>query len=195
MRAQSRAQIFLIRHAKPIINNRGWFSKSEAQQYLQEYQVAEVEEILEQTLPLGPETVKKVLCSSLPRAKMTARMLFGAEVALEENALFLEFENRISGFGLVKLPLSWWTFFSRVLWLLGLNQHGIESFKAAKTRANKVTELLVQEARKEGIAVLVAHGFLNNFIKRALKKRGWNLVLNGGHSFAGVTLVEKPFPF
>jgi phospholipase/lecithinase/hemolysin len=39
--------------------------------------------------------------------------------------------------------------------------------------------------------VLVAHGFLNAFIKRALKQMGWRVVRHDGQGFLGVTELIK----
>ncbi|GGK57247.1 histidine phosphatase family protein [Rufibacter glacialis] len=183
--------IFLIRHARPLVNRNGFFSKAEAAQYLQDYNEAAVEEVKERSEHLPLDQIQKVFCSTLPRAKATAVMLFGPEVELIEDATFREFENRIWGLPLGKLPLRWWQVTSRALWLLGLNQKDIESFKQAKVRAAQAAQHLAQEAESNGIAVLVAHGFLNEFIKRALRREGWQVVVEGGRGFVGVTKLEK----
>ncbi|MBC3542433.1 histidine phosphatase family protein [Rufibacter sediminis] len=183
--------IYLIRHARPLINRKGFFTKAQAEQYIQEYNVAEVEEIIERSEHLPLDRIRKVFCSTLPRAKATALMLFGPEVELIEDASFKEFENRIWGLPLGKFPLLWWQVTSRILWLLGLNQKDIESFKQAKVRAAQAAEHLAREAEADGMAVLVAHGFLNEFIKRSLKQRGWKVVLDGGRGFVGVTQLSK----
>ncbi|RNI25675.1 histidine phosphatase family protein [Rufibacter latericius] len=183
--------IYLIRHARPLINQKGFFTKAQAEQYMQDYNVAEVEKIIERSEHLPLARIKRVFCSTLPRAKTTALMLFGAEVELLEDATFKEFENRIWGLPLGKFPLKWWQVTSRILWLLGMNQKDIESFRQAKVRADQAAEHLVREAEVQGLAVLVAHGFLNEFIKRALKKRGWKVVRDGGRGYVGVTQLEK----
>ncbi|MFB9864720.1 histidine phosphatase family protein [Rufibacter immobilis] len=188
---KSKLRIYLIRHARPLVSREGLFSKAQAEQYLKDYQVAEVEQILPQPGHLPLPQVKKVFCSTLPRAKATARMLFGEEVELVEDALFREFENRIWGLPWAKLPLSWWQVPSRILWFLGLNQREIESFRKAKARAAQAAEHLIAEATQNGVAVLVAHGFLNEFIKRALVKRGWQVRVNGGRGYVGITQLEK----
>ncbi|MFC6998663.1 histidine phosphatase family protein [Rufibacter roseus] len=183
--------IYLIRHAKPIIDKSGFFSKAQAQQYLKDYHLAEVEEILERDEHLPAGKVRKVLTSTLPRAKATAKMLFGNDVELVEDEMFREFENRIWGLPIGKFPLAWWQVTSRVLWMLGLNQKEIESFIQAKTRAAQAAHHLAQEAEKERIAVLVAHGFLNQFIKRSLRKQGWKVKRNGGRGYVGITILTK----
>ncbi|KAA3436658.1 histidine phosphatase family protein [Rufibacter hautae] len=183
--------IYLIRHARPLISRKGFFSKAQAQQYITDYNQAEVEKIIQRSEHLPLDRIKRVFCSTLPRAKATALMLFGPEVELIEDATFKEFESRIWGLPLGKFPLKWWQVTSRILWLLGLNQKDIESFKQAKMRAAQAADHLVREAESNGIAVLVAHGFLNEFIKRALKKRGWKVSLDGGRGYVGVTRLEK----
>ncbi|ALI99824.1 histidine phosphatase family protein [Rufibacter tibetensis] len=187
----STPHIYLIRHARPLINKQGFFTKTQAQQYLQDYNEADVEEIIERSEHLPMDQIKRVFCSTLPRAKATALMLFGPDVELIEDATFKEFENRMWGLPMGKFPLKWWQVTSRVLWLLGLNQKDIESFKQAKARAAQAADHLVREAEANGLAVLVAHGFLNEFIKRSLRKQGWKVVLDGGRGYVGVTQLEK----
>lgn len=184
-------QIYLIRHARPVIDKAGFYSKAQARQYTQDYQVADVEEILDKNSHLPLEKISKVFCSTLLRAKSTARQLFGPAVTLVEDATFREFETRIWGLPIGKFPLAWWQVTSRVLWIMGLNQKEIESFKQAKKRAAQAAHHLAEEAQKEEIAVLVAHGFLNEFIKRALQKQGWHLRLDGGRGYVGVSLLER----
>jgi broad specificity phosphatase PhoE len=183
--------IYLIRHARPMVNKSGFFSKQQAAQYLQDYNLAEVEQIIERSEHLPIDRIKKVFCSTLPRSKATALQLFGQDVELIEDATFREFENRIWGLPLGKFPLLWWQVTSRVLWMMGLTHKEIESFKTARKRASQAAEHLVAEAQASGLAVLVAHGFLNEFIKRALKRRGWRVTIDGGRGFVGVTQLEK----
>ncbi|WP_207432277.1 histidine phosphatase family protein [Sabulibacter ruber] len=187
----STPHIYLIRHARPVLNRKGLFSKEQATQYLKDYNLAEVEQIIERSEHLPLEFISKVYCSTLPRAKATARMLFGPDVHMIEDATFVEFENRIWGLPLGKFPLIWWQATSRVLWMLGLNQKDIESFKQARKRASQAADKLALEAETSGIAVLVAHGFLNEFIKRSLRKKGWKVVLDGGRGFVSVTQLSK----
>ncbi|AKQ44855.1 hypothetical protein TH63_03215 [Rufibacter radiotolerans] len=189
--SENAPHIYLIRHARPIINRSGLFSKAAAAQYIQDYNVAEVEEIIEKSEHLPMDRIKKVFCSTLPRAKATAKMLFGEGVELIEDATFREFENRIWGLPLGKFPLIWWQVTSRALWLLGLNQKDIESFKQAKARAAQAAQHLATEAEAHGLAVLVAHGFLNEFVKRALRRQGWKVLRDGGRGYVGVTQLGK----
>ncbi|WP_205499712.1 histidine phosphatase family protein [Rufibacter psychrotolerans] len=185
------AHIYLIRHARPVLNRKGLFSKEQAAQYLKDYNLAEVEQIIERSEHLPLELIRKVYCSTLPRAKATARLLFGPEVQLIEDATFVEFENRIWGLPWGRFPLRWWQVTSRILWLLGLNQKDIESFQQARKRADQAADKLAAEAETNGLAVLVAHGFLNEFIKRSLRKKGWKVVLDGGRRYVGVTQLSK----
>lgn len=187
--------IYLIRHARPILDRSGLFSKAQAEQYLTAYQVAEVGTDLEKTPHLPLKRIQKVFCSPLPRALATAHLLFGRNMTLVVDRVFREFENRIWGIPWGKFPMGWWQVSSRVLWMLGVNQGDSESFRQAKARAARAAAILAQEAGTDGLAVLVAHGFLNAFIKRALRKQGWKVTLNGSSSYLGVTILEKQFPF
>lgn len=39
--------------------------------------------------------------------------------------------------------------------------------------------------------MLVAHGFLNRYIKEDLEKMGWRVVRDGGHGYLGTTILAK----
>ena len=135
--------------------------------------------------------IKKVYCSTLNRSKKTAQAIFGPEMPLVEDPAFNEFERKILRLPLLKFPIDFWLTASRALWLLGLNSKGIETFRQAKRRARTCARHLADQARQEGQLVLVAHGFLNAFIRRELQKLGWQMVRKDGSGFLGVTELEK----
>nr|WP_262896449.1 histidine phosphatase family protein [Adhaeribacter terrigena] len=139
-----------------------------------------------------PENLPKVYCSTLPRARQTARLLYGEEIELVENADFNEFQRKIFQLPLFKFPIEVWLTAARFSWLLGLNSRGIETFRQARKRAMRCAETLAGYAETEEEVVLVAHGFLNAFIRQALKKLGWRIVRHDGNSYLGVTQLVKP---
>ncbi|OKL39922.1 histidine phosphatase family protein [Pontibacter flavimaris] len=183
-------RIFLIRHAKPLVERKGYFNAQAARQYISDYDTALVEEFVLQHEAIPYKQIKKVYCSTLVRSQLTARAIFGEEVELKIDATFREFERRIFSLPLLRLPIKLWLLSARVLWFLGFNSRDIETFRQARTRARKAAELLDQDARQNHTTVLVAHGLLNNFILRELRRLGWRTSIKGGNSFLAVHLLE-----
>jgi broad specificity phosphatase PhoE len=184
------SRIFLIRHARPLVEKKGLFDAAAAQKFITDYDTASVEEFVLQHETIPFAEIKRVYCSSLPRAQLTAKAIFGEEPEYIVNSNFREFEKRIFSLPFLRLPIKVWLVTARVLWLLGFNNREIETFKQAKVRVKECATVLEQEVAKQRVAVLVAHGMLNNFIIRELRKRGWKVKINGGYGFVGVTMLE-----
>ncbi|MCJ8164469.1 histidine phosphatase family protein [Pontibacter sp. E15-1] len=184
-------KIFLIRHARPIVPKVGYFNTASARQYIAAYDTAEVEEFVLEHEAIPYREIKSVYCSTLVRSQLTAKAIFGEQVVLKVNHNFREFERKIFSLPLLRLPIRLWLLASRVLWFLGFNSKGIETFKEAKRRARICAELLVQDASEHDTTVLVAHGLLNNFIRWELKRMGWRIAVDGGNNFLSVHLLTK----
>jgi broad specificity phosphatase PhoE len=184
-------RIFLIRHARPDVSQKGLFNQEAASKFISDYDAAAVEEfVLEQeTFPY--KEVDKVYCSTLPRSQLTAKAIFGEQVQLKIDSVFREFERRIFSLPLLRLPIKLWLVSARVLWFLGFNNKDIETFKEAKLRARNCAETLAADATTHHTTVLVAHGLLNNFIRKELQAMGWQTKQNGGNGYLSVTLLQR----
>jgi hypothetical protein len=185
-------RIFLVRHYEPDVERSGFFDAAEATKFIADYDIAG---LVKSGLshPAGlPNYMPKVYCSALQRAKQTARLLFGEEVDLIENADFNEFQRKIFHLPLFRFPIEVWLAGARLLWIMGLNSRGIETFRQARDRARRCAATLSGFSETEHTVVLVAHGFLNAFIRQALKKQGWQVVRHDGNSYLGVTELVKP---
>ena len=184
-------KIFLIRHARPLVPRKGFPNATSARQYISDYDAAQVEEFVLQHEAIPYKEIKEVYCSTLIRSQLTAKGIFGEQVLLKVNHNFREFERKIFSLPLLRLPIRLWLVTARVLWFLGLNNKGIETFKEAKQRARKCAETLAQDADENGTTVLVAHGLLNNFILWELKRMGWHHSVDGGNSYLAVHMLVK----
>src|SRR5690606_29129544 len=97
--------IFLVRHYQPDVERSGFFNAREAREFISAYDAADlVKTAFERPFGL-PEKPEKVYCSALPRAKQTARLLYGEETELVENADFNEFQRKIFRLPLFKFPI------------------------------------------------------------------------------------------
>lgn len=184
-------KIFLIRHARPVVSKKGYFSAADARTFINAYDAAEIEEFVLKHEAIPYKEVKRVYCSTLVRSQLTAKAIFGEEVELLVRHEFREFERRIFSLPRVKLPIRFWLLSARVLWMLGFNSKGIETFNEAKARARQCGDLLIEEAEERQTAILVAHGLLNNFIRWHLQDMGWKSTLHEGSGFLGVSVLEK----
>lgn len=173
-----------------MVEKKGIFNAEAARQYISDYDAAAVEDFVLQNETIPYEEIKRVYCSTLVRSQLTAKAIFGEETELVIDHNFREFERRIFSLPLLKLPIKLWLVTARVLWFMGLNSRDIESFKEAKWRVKSCAELLEKEATKQRTAVLVAHGLLNNFIKRELKRKGWKQVVKGGSGFISISVLD-----
>lgn len=187
----SQQRIFLIRHARPLVSRKGLFHAAAAQKYLEDYDAAAVEEFVLQHETIPYQHIRKVYCSPLVRSQLTARAIFGEEVELVVEPVFREFERRIFSLPLLRLPIQVWLLTARLLWFLGLNSKGIETFKRARARAREAAQLLTEDAVANQTTVLVAHGLLNRFIRSALRDMGWKTSIKGGNSFLSVHVLSR----
>ncbi|MGQ1911093.1 histidine phosphatase family protein [Marinifilum sp. RC60d5] len=185
-------QIYLIRHAKPNLKKKLFYSAQEAQQYVRDYNSVPVVPIDKSLVKVNLNANHIIYCSNLPRSQETALRIFADQFPIVSDSIFREYEIRmINANSIIKLPLVIWQAFSRGSWMLGYNHNGIESRKEAKLRASMAAENLIKVAKLEETAVLVAHGMLNGGIEKELKKRGWKLIQKKGHLNLGATVLVK----
>ncbi len=184
-------RIILIRHARPEVSRKGWFSASAARKYTSDYDAAVVEEFVLNHEAIPYKQIKKVYCSTLIRSQLTAKAIFGPDIQLVIDHTFREFERSVFSLPLIKMPISFWLIAVRVLWFLGFNNRNIETFRQARQRAKAAATILSAEAEENDTAVLVAHGLLNHFITRALRRMGWEVVEKGGRGYLGVSVLGR----
>lgn len=187
----SLCRVFLIRHARPLVSKQGFFNASAAQHFVTDYDAAQVEEFVLKHEAIPYKDIDQVFCSTLPRSQLTAKAIFGEQVVLRVEHQFREFERRIFSLPYVRLPITLWLVAARLLWFLGFNSKGIETYREAKLRARQCAEILAADASKTGTTVLVAHGLLNRFIRMELKQMGWQPEIDGGNSYLSVHLLAK----
>jgi len=87
--------------------------------------------------------------------------------------------------------LKFWTITSRICWILGANDRGIETFKEAKLRAKQNVGYLKTKASQNKNVVLVAHGMHNRFVANYLQKEGWKLAYANGNGYGALRRLIK----
>lgn len=165
--------IVLIRHGKPAIGKGRLLGHKTFQDYIEAYEQAGLD-------PNSPppewlvdltRKARNIFASDRPRARESAKAL-APHARVLPNALFMEAQLKSPKVPLVRMNAPVWAVVARLAWHAG-HHGGIEDYRDAKARASKAVEILGATAEKDGIAVLVAHGYFNVMIGRMLSRQGW----------------------
>ena len=178
-------QIIIIRHGEPAMNKKGWKNRQEAIRYTEMYDSVGIYDIEQKPICLRVQDIDTIFTSQLPRAIDTYEKTFENSIPKRSMNLFNEFERKVIKFPNIKLPRQFWTVTTRIVWMMGFNHKGIESFSNAKKRASDAANYLDNNAKIHGKTVLFAHGFLNRYIKRYLKKSGYKVIDMEGNKYLG----------
>lgn len=184
-------QIIIVRHGEPAMNKKGWKNRKEAIRYTEMYDSVGVYDFSEPPVCFRKEDIKVVYTSKLPRAINTAEKTFGDTYPRESLLLFNEFERKVIKFPNIKLPRQFWSITTRLVWILGGNHKGIETFSQAKDRSKRAAFFLDDKAANNGKAILFSHGFLNKYIKRYLKNLGYKALNLDGQKYLGAYYFYK----
>ena len=92
----------------------------------------------------------------------------------------------------VRMSPKLWGFFSRFFWWFFNHHHGEENRAQAEARAAEAADKLAELAASGQDVVVLAHGFFNVLIGRALRKRGWRMTLREGYKYWSTRRFERP---
>ena len=85
-----------------------------------------------------------------------------------------------------------WGFVTRFWWWFFNHHAGGESRAQAALRADAAAQRLIAHAQAGQNVMLVAHGFFNVMIEKALIARGWTRTLHeGGYRYWSIRHFEK----
>jgi len=91
----------------------------------------------------------------------------------------------------IKLSPKVWGFLARFHWWFFNHHQGEESRKASEARADQAAAKLEALAEGGQNVVVLAHGFFNLLIGRALIKRGWRRTLREGYKYWSTRRFER----
>lgn len=182
--------IYLVRHAKVDMEKPAFIGSKKASALLKTYNSSPI-------IDFDPQIIRDqikaddpvIIASSMPRALQTADLVFPDD-SITGYALFDEYQMGIIRLPVLHLPYNAWTGISRFLWLVHLNTTG-EPRAESKKRLVAATDLLEKLADKNSCIVLFSHGYLISELRHELKKRGWQLLQNGGNKNLAVSHLEK----
>lgn len=156
-----------------------WIGHAQFARFIDDYQAAGIEsDPPPQELIDLVEKAPRVFASELKRSIDSAHTLL-PNAELVSTPLFTEAPLASPRLPALRLKVPAWAVISRVAWHGGYKP-GIESYGQSKQRARLAAPMLVEEAERSGIAVLVAHGYFNAILGRTLRLRGWRRV-SGSH--------------
>lgn len=91
----------------------------------------------------------------------------------------------------LKLSPPVWGFLARVWWWFFNHHEGEETRRQAESRADQAATMLIDLATAGEDVVLLAHGFFNFMIGRALRRRGWRLASSQGYKYWSIRRFER----
>ncbi|MFT3811545.1 MAG: hypothetical protein QM698_16655 [Micropepsaceae bacterium] len=172
-------RIVLVRHGRPAMGRSRWIGHAAFKSYIDDYQAAGIE-----ADPPPPELIElvekapRVFASDLKRSIDSARTLL-PKAEIVSTAVFTEAPLASPRLPALRMKAPAWAVVARVAWHGGFKP-GIESYGQSKQRARLAAPMLIEEAERSGLAVLVAHGYFNAILGRTLRLRGWRRV-SGSH--------------
>lgn len=150
-----------------------WLGHAAFARFIDDYQAAGIEGASlppAELIALVKDT-KRVFSSELQRSIQSAKVLL-PHAEIISSPLFTESPLASPPVPALRLKAPAWAVMARVAWHGGFKP-GIESYSQSKLRAREAVQMLVNEAEREQIAVLVAHGYFNAILGRTLRLQGW----------------------
>ena len=185
--------IILARHGEPAISRKIWINAEGYRQFWAKYEVLGIlpGQIPPQALVSFVAEAGLVFSSTRQRSIETAIALTQGR-AFASDAIFVEAPLPPPDLpGFIRLTPSIWGFLARVWWWF-LNHHeGEETRRQAESRAEQAADRLIASAEEGHDVVLLAHGFFNFMIGRALRQRGWQVAMSEGYKYWSMRRFER----
>jgi broad specificity phosphatase PhoE len=177
--------ITLVRHGEPALSRRVRLSAAGYRDWWARYEVGGLKAGQTPPCTLLDAAAKAdvLIASTRPRAIESATAITAGR-RFAEDSMFIEAPLPPPPLPeWLKLPPRQWGVISRICWwLLGHNE-GQESYAEAKLRASRAAESLIARSAQGEEVLVVAHGFFNLMVGRALMARGWRLAQNEGFQY------------
>jgi broad specificity phosphatase PhoE len=185
-------RVILIRHGRPDLPIAPRTSHHEFRDYIDAYEQAglDPQDAPPEELQDLMGEIAAVFTSDRKRAHESAKALApNAELIIDP--LFVEAPLASPRIPLLRMKVSKWAVVARVLWHAGYHPE-IENYRKARHRAGEAAEILIRQARADGAAALVAHGYFNFLIGRKLRRRGFRNSSTHRAKFWNAVVYEKP---
>lgn len=184
-------QIMIIRHQKVNLPKQRNYTYSEARLYVDAYDTAGILPVNYSPIEVGTAEIDSVYCSMLRRSQETAQAITHGQIPLSPYPRFNEFKKYPPPLPILRFPMWTWRLLSAAEWFLEVSLQTTEGYREGLKRSETAARFLDIQATEDGKVLLVAHGFMNYYLKKYLKRNGWEIIINGGHQNLGVTLLVK----
>jgi broad specificity phosphatase PhoE len=150
------------------------------------------EQAVPQALKVTARTARAIIASTRVRSVETARAV-GEGREFISDPMFVEAPLPPPRWPRwLKMPPMAWGFIARVWWWFFDHHPGEESRAEAETRAEAAAQRLIDLTTDGGDVLVLAHGFFNIMVGRALRRRGWRCTMDGGWRYWTARRFEGP---
>jgi broad specificity phosphatase PhoE len=185
--------IVLARHGEPDIHRKVMLNVHGYRDYWSRYEQLGIRPgqtppatLVEQTARAG------VIISSVRNRSIESALALAAGREFSRTPLFVEAPLPPPNFpGFVRMSPKIWGFIARFWWWFFNHHEGQETRRQAEARAEQAADLIVDLASGGQDVVVLAHGFFNFMVGRALRKRGWRLKANQGWKYWSTRRYER----
>jgi hypothetical protein len=185
--------IVLARHGEPVLSRKVTLSSAQYREFWAKYEVLGL--LPGQSPPRMLEGFVEgcgvLVCSTRLRSIESAEKLAHGRLFTQE-ALLIEAPLPPPNWpAWIRLSPSTWGFIARFWWWFFNHHEDQESRGQAEARADEAAAMLERRAAAGEDVVVLAHGFFNFMIGRALKRRGWRLVHSEGWKYWSMRRFER----
>jgi broad specificity phosphatase PhoE len=185
--------IVLARHGEPILSRKVRLNAREYRDFWANYEVLGLlpGQSPPKTLTAFVERCGVLVASTRLRSIESAEKLAQGR-AFAREALLIEAPLPPPSLpAWIRLSPSVWGFVARFCWWFFDHHEGQETRRQAEARAEQAAALLERLAAQGEDVVVLAHGFFNFMIGRALRGRGWKLVRSEGWKYWSMRRFER----
>ena len=185
--------IVLARHGEPALSRQVKLSAAQYRDFWAKYEVLGL--LPGQTPPDAlarfVDQAGTLLSSTRLRSVESARVLARGRKVVEHEVLIEAPLPPPAWPAWIRLSPKIWGFLARFWWWFFNHHDGQESRAAAEQRADQAAAMLIDHALRGEDVVVLAHGFFNFMISRALRKRGWKQVSSEGYKYWSTRRFER----
>ena len=185
--------IVLARHGEPMLSRKVRLNAQEYREFWANYEVLGLlpGQSPPKTLMAFVERCGALVASTRLRSIESAEKLAQGRTFTQE-ALLVEAPLPPPDWpAWIRLPPSIWGFIARVWWWFFDHHEGQETRGEAEARAEEAAAMLERLAAHGEDVVVLAHGWFNFMIGRALKRRGWRLAHSEGWKYWSMRRFER----
>lgn len=188
--------IILARHGEPALSRETRLSAAGYGAWWAQYEEGGI--LAGQLVPEDLKAVARfagAVIASTRRRSIESVLALGVAPPFEENPLFIEAPLPPPPFPeWIRLSPRHWGVIARFWWWVFDYHPGVESRTQAERRADEAAKVLIARAAGGADVLLVAHGFFNTMIGRALRRRGWRCTLDQGFRYWSIRRFEAALP-